>query len=237
MSRVRAIRAGAREPERDGGGPAKADGGERATGVPELIWYAAYGSNTRRERLMHYIEGGRAPGAALASPGCRDPRPPRASVPVELRGVVYFATESALWSGGRAFYDPDAPGRVYARAHLVTAEQFRDIAAQEMYRAPGTGPDLAPALRHGRARLGEGRYETLVCPGTLDGLPVLTFTAPWALGDVPLNAPSESYLRHLAAGLLEADAWDGAAVAAYLAACPGAAGRWTAEGVAELLRD
>ncbi|MFD5697042.1 histone deacetylase [Streptomyces lasiicapitis] len=204
--------------------------------MPELVWYAAYGSNTLLGRLMHYIAGGRPPGAARGCPGCRDPRPPRASVPVELQGAVYFATESALWSGGRAFYDPQARGRVYARAHLVTAEQFRDIAAQEMYGEPGTGPDLTPALRYGRARIGDGRYETLVCPGTLEGLPVLTFTAPWALGEVALNAPSGGYLRQLASGLLEAAAWDEAAVTAYLAACPGAAGTWTAERVAELLR-
>ncbi|MFH8989840.1 histone deacetylase [Streptomyces sp. NPDC017940] len=205
--------------------------------VPELVWYAAYGSNTRLERLTHYLVGGRPPGTALDCPGCRDPRPPRRSVPVELRGAVYFATESALWSGGRAFYDPGARGRVYARAHLLTAEQFRDIAAQEMYRAPGTGPDLAPALRHGRARLGPGRYETLVCPGTLDGFPVLTFTAPWSSGDVPLNAPAAGYLRQLAEGLLEAAAWDRDAVTSYLAGCPGAAGRWTPRQVAELLPD
>lgn len=205
--------------------------------VPELVWYAAYGSNTRLSRLTHYLTGGRPAGAARDCPGCRDPRPPRASVPVELRGAVYFATESKLWTGGRAFYDPDAPGRVYARAHLLTAAQFCDIAAQEMYRSPGAGPDLLPALRRGRARLGPGRYETLVCPGTLDGSPVLTFTAPWTMADVPLNAPSGGYLRQLARGLLEAAAWDEAAVTAYLAARPGAAGRWTPRQVAALLRD
>ncbi|GGS08626.1 hypothetical protein GCM10010252_54680 [Streptomyces aureoverticillatus] len=228
MNRVRTIQ---------GPGPGPGDGAGSEAVVPELVWYAAYGSNMLLGRLMHYIAGGRPPGAARGCPGCRDRRPPRASVPVELPGVVYFATESALWSGGRAFYDPGARGRVYTRAHLVTAEQFADIAAQEMYGEPGFVPDLGPALRHGRARIGDGRYETLVCPGTLDGLPVLTFTAPWALGDVDLNAPSGGYLRQLATGLMETAAWDEAAVTAYLAACPGAAGTWTAERVAGLLRD
>ncbi|MCX5386599.1 histone deacetylase [Streptomyces sp. NBC_00083] len=189
------------------------------------------------DRLAHYIAGGRPPGAARSYPGCRDRRPPVASVPVELRGALYFATRSPVWRGGRAFYDPEAEGRVLARAHLVSAEQFTDIAAQEMYREPGGELDLGEAVRAGRSVLGAGRYETLICPGSLDGRPVLTFTAPWRMHEVAPTAPSAAYLRHLAQGLLEAGAWDVDTVTAYLAACPGTAGLWTERAVAELLRD
>ncbi|MEU5091746.1 histone deacetylase [Streptomyces sp. NPDC021356] len=204
--------------------------------APEQVWYTSYGSNMDLDRLGFYLRGGQPPGAARATPGCRDPRMPARSVPVELTGTLYFATESQVWGGGRAFYDPRAGGRVLARAHLLSAEQFSDIAAQEMYREPGARLDLTGALTHGRAVLGRGRYETLVCAGQADGLPVLTFTAPWAVGDVPWNPPSAAYVRLLAGGLLSAGAWDADAVASYIAACPGATGRWTEPAVADVLR-
>lgn len=203
--------------------------------APAQVWYAAYGSNMHMNRLMYYLGGGQPPGASRNYPGCRDSRPPALSVPVELRGALYFATESPVWSGGRAFYDPYATGRLYARAHLVTVEQFSDIAAQEMYREPGTDLDLTEVLRGGMAALGRGPYETLVCPGSLHGLPLLTFTAPWTVGEAEWLAPAPAYLRHLARGLLEAGAWDVPAVSAYLQACPGAAGHWSARQVADLL--
>ncbi|MGA4849930.1 histone deacetylase [Streptomyces sp. G5(2025)] len=160
---------------------------------------------------------------------------PVKSIPVELAGAMYFATESPVWGGGRAFYDPQVSGRVLARAHLVTVEQFADIAAQEMYREPGTDLDLTDVLARGRAVLGEGRYETLVCVGQVDRMPVLTFTAPWGMKDVQRVPPSPSYVRFLALGLLSAGAWDREAVAAYVAACPGAAGYWSEQGIAGLL--
>jgi hypothetical protein len=206
---------------------------------PRQVWYLSYGSNMNLDRLAYYITGGRPPGAARVYRGCRDRRPPERSVPVELGGALYFATESPVWNGGRAFYDPDAPGRVLARAHLVTAEQFSDIAVQEMYREPGTADldltDLTEVLSRGRAVWGEGRYETFLCPGMLDGVPVLTFTAPWGIEDVELNAPSASYIAFLGRGLLAAGAWEVAAVAAYIAACPGAAGRWNEEEIRSLI--
>ncbi|SCF63728.1 hypothetical protein GA0115259_100442 [Streptomyces sp. MnatMP-M17] len=202
---------------------------------PKRVWYVAYGSNMDLARFSCYIAGGRPAGAARAYPGCRDRRLPEVSVPVELEGVVYFATESPVWAGGRAFYDPGASGRVFARAHLVSAEQFSDIAAQKMYRQPGADLNLSQVLRRGRAELGSGRYETLVCPGTMDGLPVLTFTAPWRVRDLSWNTPSDSYVKVLCRGLLEAGAWDLPAVARYIAACPGAAGAWTARDIAELV--
>ncbi|MGW0600645.1 histone deacetylase [Streptomyces sp. NPDC002776] len=150
---------------------------------------------------------------------------------------MYFATESPVWGGGRAFYDPHATGRVLARAHLVTAQQFADIAAQEMYRTPGADLDLVDTLTHGRDVLGEGRYETLVCAGQVDDMPVLTFTAPWGMDDVQWVPPSPAYVRFLASGLLSAGAWDMEAIASYVAACPGAHGHWSEQGIADLLSE
>ncbi|MEU6311800.1 hypothetical protein [Streptomyces sp. NPDC047014] len=110
-----------------------------------------------------------------------------------------------------------------------------DIAAQEMYQEPGVDLDLTAVLRAGRDELGPGRYETLICPGTIEDIPVLTFTAPWTLGDIDVLAPSAAYLRYLAGGLLESGPWEEQDIAEYLAACPGASGRWTAAQVQELL--
>ncbi|MFI9611441.1 histone deacetylase [Streptomyces sp. NPDC052023] len=202
---------------------------------PKRVWYTSYGSNTHLERLAFYLKGGQPPGGARAYPGCRNPAMPSRSIPVELTGAMYFATRSPVWGGGRAFYDPQAGGRVLARAHLVTADQFFDIAAQEMYRDPGMDLDLVDVLTNGRAVLGEGRYETLVCAGQVDGLPVLTFTAPWRMNEVRWVPPSSAYVRFLSSGLLSAGAWDLAAVASYVAACPGAFGHWSEQAVADLL--
>ncbi|MEV6076211.1 histone deacetylase [Streptomyces sp. NPDC052069] len=208
-----------------------------AAGPVRRVWYTAYGSNTHRDRLARYLAGGRLPGTDLTYPGCRDPRPPAASAPVELVGQVYFATESPVWTGGRAFYDPRTEGRALARAHLVTVGQFSDIVAQEMNREPGADLDLSEVMEHGRAVLGPGRYETLVCPGTLDGCPVLTFTAPWGVRGIAWNKPSAPYVRVLASGLLDAGAWDVRTIAEYVVSCPGAAGAWKTGEVAELIRE
>ncbi|GAB2709646.1 histone deacetylase [Kitasatospora kifunensis] len=205
-----------------------------------LLWYAAYGSNLHLARLTSYLAGGRPAGGARVYPGCRDPRPPRDSRPIRLPGLLYFALESAVWTGGMAFYDPDTPdGRAgtAARAYLITAAQLSDLAAQEMRRRPGTDLDLREVLREGRAVLGPGRYETLVHPGDLEGRPLLTFTAPWHLAQAPLAPPSAPYLRHLAAGLRETHGWDTATIAAYLSTRPGAVGHWSAGRLAELLAD
>ncbi|PYC85474.1 histone deacetylase [Streptomyces tateyamensis] len=207
-------------------------------GVPELLWYAAYGSNLHLARLTAYLAGGRPPGGSVEFPpypGCRDRRPPRADRPVHLPGQLFFALESRVWGGGMAFLDPAAPGRIPARAYLVTADQFADLASQEMHRPPGEQLDLAPVLATGRARYGEGRYETLVSPGWLAGHPVVTFTAPWPVARAALNPPAARYLQHLGSGLHESHGWPPPHTARYLATRPGAAGHWTVERVAQLL--
>ncbi|MFD9061449.1 histone deacetylase [Kitasatospora purpeofusca] len=201
-----------------------------------LVWYAAYGSNMHADRLAYYIVGGRPPGGARTYPGCRDRRLPEQQVPVLLPGLLYFAGESLVWTGGMGFYDPAQAGEMPVRAYLVTAQQFSDIAAQEMHRDPNVDLDLEEALSSGRDQLGPGRYETLVCPGMIDNIPLLTFTAPWHLAEAELNAPSAAYLANFATGLAEAHGWSLQRSAEYLASRPGAAGHWTPEAVLEALQ-
>jgi hypothetical protein len=203
----------------------------------QLVWYVSYGSNMHRARLATYLSGGTPPGADRANPGARDPRPPRQDLAVWLPGGIYFATHSPVWHGGRAFYDPALPGGAAARGWLITARQFADIAAQEMYREPGADLDLTTVLTTGRDQMGEGRYETLVHCGEIEGHPLLTFTAPWRLADVAPLAPSLPYLRMLAGGLVAAHGWDIRRAAAYLAGLPGAAPTWRPEDLATQLAE
>jgi hypothetical protein len=188
------------------------------------VWYVSYGSNMSADRLACYIEGGCPVGASRAHPGARDPRPPRASIPVELPGSVYFAGASTLWGGGVAFYDHETPGPAVGRAYLVTAQQFADIAAQEMHRVPdpedpieeivlgGLDPDL-----DGRHHVGPGHYETLVEIGRVAGAPTLTFTAPHGIDHVDHSEPSAEYLAVLAEGLREGHGWGNTEVGRYFA--------------------
>jgi hypothetical protein len=212
----------------------RGDDRQHVTTQPELVWYVSYGSNMYADRLTCYVAGGTPPGAQRTYSGCRDRRPPRRTIGCEITGGVYFATESQVWGGGRAFYDPELVGTAAARAYLITAEQFTDIAAQEMGRGTGVDTDLGPVLATGRVELGPGRYETLLHVGDLDGHPFLTFTAPWHADDVPWTVPSAAYLRMLAAGLREAHGWNVHRVADYLAHLRGARGHWTPATIAGL---
>ncbi|MGW3786016.1 histone deacetylase [Micromonospora chokoriensis] len=209
------------------------------------VWYVAYGSNMHAARLAWYIGGGCPPGGMRTYPGCRDQRPPSRSVPVSLPGGIYFAGESRAWTGGMAFYDPHLPGEAAARAYLVTVDQFTDIAAQEMYRPAGetahltetTAAAVEAAIAGGRATLGPGRYETLVCPGSRSGVPMLTFTAPEGASAVRCRPPAPTYLRMIARGLRESHGWPAERIAGYLEVQPGVADAWPPEAVAALVSE
>ncbi|WP_236594254.1 histone deacetylase [Saccharothrix sp. 6-C] len=197
-----------------------------------VVWYVGYGSNMHAERFACYLAGGTPAGATRGYPGCRDTRPPLATRALEVPGGIYFATESPVWLGGRAFYDPALPGVAAARGYLVTAAQFADVAAQEMYREPGPDLDLTVVTADGRHVLGPGRYETLLHLGEHDGHPALTFTAPWGAADVEHTKPSADYLTVLATGLAETHGWRTGRIADYLA---GRTPFWSAADVAALV--
>ena len=185
------------------------------------VWYVSYGSNMSSARLSVYLDGGVPVGGTHHNPGARDSTAPRRDAAVDLPGALYFAGDSQQWGGGVAFYDHDAPGGpTAARAYLVTAGQFADIAAQEMRRIPEEGGPLEEivigGIDGGIHHAGPGHYETLVEVGRLDGAPMLLFTAPHGIDHVEHTRPAPAYVATLAAGLAESRQWDQQQVEAYL---------------------
>jgi hypothetical protein len=199
------------------------------------VWYVSYGSNLSWARFRCYLEGGTPPGARGTNPGARDPSPPKADTALTLPGQVYFAGTSLMWGGGVAFYDPDVPATTLARGYLLTVEQFTDVMAQELQAAPGAIPSLPAPVVGDRVAITPGRYGTLVICGERDGIPMVTFTAPWSMADASKNAPALAYLATLATGLAESHGMDLAARATYLAHLPGAAPTWDMAALAAAL--
>jgi len=184
------------------------------------VWYVSYGSNMAWRRFACYVRGGQPPGGIRVNPGARDRTLPERDIAVDLPGTVYFAGESPQWGGGVAFYDPAVPGTTAARGYLVTAGQLVDVMAQEMYREPVDGDPLeelvSGPLPDGRHVFGDGRYESVVEVGRVDGLPLLTFTSPHGSEQVERTRPAAAYVAMMAEGLRESRGWDEAAVTAYL---------------------
>jgi hypothetical protein len=154
--------------------------------------------------------------------GARDKRPPLASVALEIPYRLYFTGTSKAWGGSPAFIDPQRSDdhRSLVRAYLIRWQQFEDVVAQENVRevAPITIGNLAEGEME---QIGPGRYETILCVGQRDEVPIVTFTAPWTLSTVVPGEPSLAYLSMLVAGLREAHELSDVAIIDYLAAAPG----------------
>ncbi|WP_206045748.1 hypothetical protein [Nocardia mangyaensis] len=112
---------------------------------------------------------------------------------------------------------------------------FADLQAQEMYREPGGDFDPTRVLADGTVELGAGRYETVVHAGTEDGVPILTFTAPWLPETVAPQRPSARYLAMVGAGLRESHGWGTDRIVEYLRGCPGIVDRWRVPDLRALL--
>lgn len=192
------------------------------------VFYAAYGSNLSAERFACYIAGGTAQGASRALPGARDPRQPESWHALRLPGRLSFRGHSLTWGGAPAIFEPGPPSghagtEVFARGWRLGWDQLEDVMAQENGRA--TIPLIVEpaALVDGSSMLlGPGRYDRLVCVGTLEGLPILTFTAPASLESVIPEAPSLAYLAHIITGLRETFGLVDPEVVDYLGGAPGA---------------
>ena len=192
------------------------------------VWYACYGSNLRRDRFLAYIEGGPVPDGEGAQVGSVDPSPPRIDWPYLTGWDLQFAFHSARWGGGvaylaqsnRATLPRDARDAVkrgtMCRLYLLSHDQFVDVLIQENDGDPKADPGLRETVSRfvtesrdtpadGRLLpdgvLATGWYRRLVSLGHRDEKPILTFTTE---RDVDFSAPSASYLKTIALGLLEA---------------------------------
>lgn len=103
-----------------------------------------------------------------------------------------------------------------------------------MHRPPGVDLDLDPLLASGSHVFGAGRYETMHVVGSVEGHPVLTFTASWD-GPVPHRPPTAAYLAVMGRGLAESQGWTVGQVAAYLLARPGIGPDWDEPALNRLL--
>jgi hypothetical protein len=192
------------------------------------VFYAAYGSNLSAERFACYIGGGTAPGSSRAHPGARDRRQPETWRALRLPGRLSFRGQSLTWGGAVAIFEPSTPTshagtEVFARAWRLGWDQLEDVMAQENGRPTCRLVVEPAALVDGSSLLvGPGRYDRLVCVGTLEGLPVLTFTAPASLESIIPEAPSLAYLAHIITGLRETFGLVDAEVVDYLGVAPGA---------------
>ncbi len=231
------IEQGAHHPVIEQGAPRPSS---RSGEAPDLVWYAAYGSNLHLPRLTCYLAGGTPPGSLRTYLGARDPSPPRAVAPVWLPGQIRFAGDSPVWRGGVAVLEHpgdratsgDRAGSaatvsrsndVAAQAYLLTREQVCDVLAQETRREAGAVTELRPPLG------GTGWYDALVTD-VLHGHPLvaLAATAP-----PPPSAPGATYLGMLVRGLRETRGWSTEECADYLCAWPGAE-TWTRDDVLAL---
>lgn len=179
-------------------------------------WYVAYGSNLCADRLTCYLAGGIPAGGRRATPGARDPAPPRAWRRVRLPHSLWFGGPSRTWLGGPAFLDVDHPGETVGRAWLVTRGQLADVVAQENGWAAGTVELTDAHLTDGVVVAPDGPYGRVVGLPPVDGVPAATCTY---VRRPDGRAPDPAYLALVRAGLVETGL-DESAASSLLAAHP-----------------
>jgi len=198
------------------------------------VWYASYGSNCLSARFATYLTGGTAEGATRPERGARDPTPAVRSEPFWLPSTVRFLGDAAKWGGGGvAFLDHGDSGSAPGRRFLITKGQFDDVAAQESRRDTVELPidSLEPGVV---MSIGGGFYDGILALEPVEGVPVVTFTSPHPLVDLPINSPSAAYLGTIVRGLQEVHP-DFDNVVAALHRSPGVATGWTMQQVAALV--
>lgn len=170
-----------------------------------LVWYAAYGSNLSRERLICYLEG-EAPGPGMRKPGpCEVGAGILGDRPYSLPYPLYFARWSPDWKGAVAFVGLTrfAPAPTLGRVYLLSLPQLCHVAFEEN---GGRGEQVEitdASLKVPAVQIRErGWYRLLLRCGDLDGLPVVTLTG-WPAEAKPVSQPSPAYLARIRSGLRE----------------------------------
>ena len=180
------------------------------------------------DRFKCYIAGGTPVGGTREYVGCDDTTPPVADRAIELPRQLYFAGESKVWTGGIAFIGHEASDEpTKARAYLITAQQFAQVAAQESHQETFPSLDLGRIRKSGRYTINSGNYGELLYFDELEGYRMVSFTS--TVERRPYTKPSPAYLKMIAAGLRKAHDLSAEEAASYLAAKPGIQGNYSVE--------
>lgn len=111
---------------------------------------------------------------------CTDTSAPKESRPFAANGAIYFAADSTTWGRGKgvAFLDETAPGTVLLRIYKISRGQFTQVQQME-----------------------GSKYTRKLQVGTVEGIPVYTFTAQQKRND--FHEPSLRYVQTILDGLME----------------------------------
>ena len=138
----------------------------------EYVWYVCYGSNLCYERFMRYINK------------CTDKTPPRDERTLTIPYEMYFAQESSQWNDGGVCFiklNKDPSVKTYAKAYLITREQYNQIHKAEGLTMEWYGND------------------DIELPD-IDGIPCKTFTSGF---EQEYNKPDPEYIGYVMAGLMD----------------------------------
>lgn len=96
----------------------------------ELIYYVSYGSNMLEERFLCYLQGGKCRFNGINYKGCDNKSIYLSSKSIVIPCKMYYSKFSTSWRGSVSFLSEKA-GKTYAKAYLITKEQFEQIKKQE----------------------------------------------------------------------------------------------------------
>ncbi len=182
--------------------------------VPDLVWYASYGSNLSLNRFMCYIVGGRPSGSTHSHQGCTDKTPPLNDRNLVIPHKLYFSKNFPNWENkGCAFVKAQTNPKVVTlgRMYLLNPTQFIQVIRQESGFEPSDPHleiNLTKAMRNGQYMVEPPHfarnYGRVMYLGDDEGFPIFTFTAKWNDDEIVLNPPGERYLNTIRTGLKEA---------------------------------
>jgi hypothetical protein len=190
--------------------------------VETVIWYVAYGSNMAADRLNAYLLGSGAEGKYGSHRAASDGSPPQMTRVISVPHSLYFAGPSIRWHGGVAFLSLQrSRDTINAIAYRMTLDQFRHLIASEngvedfsLDLDPASIPEGSwtplPVFADGTDT--RAKYNALLRLPNFDEFAAITLTT-WR--DLPLCAPSQSYLDVFKEGLEASDLEPGN-IAAYI---------------------
>ncbi|KAJ3673101.1 hypothetical protein LUZ60_006475 [Juncus effusus] len=194
------------------------------------VWYATYGSNLSKPRLLCYILGGKVEGMSKEGHGSCDKTLPKEIKWKTVPHKLFFGRSyTRFWGeGGVAFLHPltinNTDEKSYVCMYKITLEQFNDVLFQEnvhLFEHYGKEEyflsplvdlkdiDLVSKNKSLNLEAFKNGYPNVLYLGTEDDIPILTMTCSvsdiqeYKSGKFPMAPPAKKYVNVLIKGLVE----------------------------------